>query len=97
MILPKDIMDNVSYYEYTTKSTSYEIYDIITLHFKQWWKKSKIIKTRRSKTIDKENTSVYTYTASPGVVDLLNQLDQQIMNTYDGTKMFEKIVEEKKE
>jgi len=48
MILPKDLLDQISYYEYNTQRVNRFATNTLTqskfiLHFKQWWKPSKTI------------------------------------------------------
>lgn len=90
MILPKQIIDNISYFEYTTSNDGgINYYDVITLHFKQWWKRKKVMKIRRSATVNEDNPELYTFSAGSGVDAMLNQLNGTMAKTHEGDDTFD--------
>ena len=44
MMLPKEFLQTIKYYEETKESGAWGISTIFILHFKQWWKPRKKIK-----------------------------------------------------
>lgn len=85
MILPKKLLNQISYYEYTYSSGGYgEPVDIFTLHFKSWWKRKKVIKiVRRMTDIKFENErKTYSHYMNTESIELLNSLKEYAKSTY---------------
>ena len=86
MVIPKHLLDHVLYFEYTNYVPSYQKpQDQFTLHFKQWWKKKKVIEIKRTITEIRDDGG-YTHTMSDSAEMLLNQLNDYALATFEDKK-----------
>jgi len=83
MKLPQHLLEQIEYAECTSEYVDNNLYDIFTIHFKQWWKRKRVIKIRRGSNVDRNNTSLITYTPSTNTNELMAQLDEFINSTFD--------------
>lgn len=83
MILPKKMLNQISYYEYNHVIDSPgKPIDKFTLHFKSFWKKKKIIKINR-RIFNQEGNGNYSHSMTDEGEEFLNQLKEYIESTYD--------------
>ena len=82
MILPKDFLAQIEYFEHTvehTKSTT--VNDVFILHFKQWWKPKRVIKIARRLT-DFTDEGTFQHHVTESAADLYNQLNNYATETF---------------
>jgi len=84
MILPKKIFDQISFWEHTVEfGRGYRVWDVFTIHFKQWWKFRKKIKIQRKIDFDDQNSNRFTHSPTPSAADLYNQLYNWSIQSWD--------------
>jgi hypothetical protein len=78
MKLPDKLLDDVDYYHYTTEYTTFNINDIVTIHFSKWWRFKKKYTFRRIVHCDMDDNTYYT--RSKECVELIEQLRCHLYN-----------------
>jgi len=78
MILPKEMCEQIRYYTTDTFNRNSIMYDRVTVHFKQWWKRRKVFNMRRIELEDREDW----FKRSPDCIELVNLLDQIVRQSW---------------
>lgn len=83
MLLSKDLLTQVEHYTITCELEKYtgNPYDIITLHFRQWWKRKQVIRNRRIIVRWLINKVTFVHDSSDETIELVEQLKQYIKST----------------
>lgn len=84
MILPKEIFDKIDYFEHTVEhKTGMEVYDVFTIHFKDWWRRKRVIKIKRISFDYDKADGTFRHEVTPSAADLYNQLNKWAISTFD--------------
>jgi len=84
MILPKEFLDKIEYYEHTLDhKIGTRVFDVFTLHFKAWWRPRRTIKIKRQVSDYNVDTGTFRHTVTPGAADLHNQLNGYATDTFE--------------
>lgn len=84
MILPKELFDKIEYFEHTMEHPSgHTVYDVFTIHFKQWWRKKRVIKIHRVIYNYDCDTGMLRHRVTPSAADLYNQLNDWSTETFE--------------
>ena len=83
MILPKELFEQISHFEHSSKSDALRMYDVFTIHFKQWWKRKQVIVIEREIVSYNSKTDILKFRTTPSAADLYNQLNNWAVQTHE--------------
>lgn len=84
MILPKEMFEQISFWDHTVKhGRGMHVWDVFTIHFRQWWKPKKVIKIHREIDTRDCEPGYFTHRVTPSAADLYNQLNDWAIQTWD--------------
>ena len=84
MILPKELFDQISFWEHTVQhGRGYHVWDVFTIHFRQWWKRKKVIKIHRVIDTTGCEPGFFHHNVTPSAADLYNQLNDWAIQSWD--------------
>ena len=83
MILPKELFDKIEYWEHTTQNKNGWLYDVFTVHFRQWWRRKRSISIAREMVDYDSESDTASYRITPSAADLYNQLNKWAIQTWD--------------
>lgn len=89
MLLPKHTCENIDYYTTEVVQEGTWMYDIIVIHFKQWWKRKRVIKFRRQRGEETEK-DIHAFYACTEYEELNHQLRELAYDTWVKSKITSK-------
>ncbi|VAW59588.1 hypothetical protein MNBD_GAMMA08-7 [hydrothermal vent metagenome] len=85
MLVPKSTLEQIEFYSVTEErigGTYTDVDDVITLHFKQWWKRDKTIRIIRIVDAIDADSETFHHMHSESAIELITQLDDYIVSTF---------------
>jgi hypothetical protein len=83
MILPKKTLEQLDYYTVNQRyAYPHTVYDVITLFFRPFWKRKRVIEIKRMVT-EFFPDDTFTHKSSSEARDLICQLERHVISTFE--------------
>jgi len=85
MILPKKLFEKIEFFEHSIDQSCgpVEVSDKFILHFRDWWRRKKVIKINRIIEHYNADDGSFVHRSTPGAADLYNQLNDWAISTFE--------------